>query len=34
MKATTECIYCIVNKTYELFCKYVGDEEERLDRLY
>ncbi len=29
MKATTECIYCIVNKTYELFCKYVGDEEER-----
>ena len=30
MKATTECIYCIINKTYELFCKYADDEEEKL----
>lgn len=29
MKASAECIYCIMNKTYELFCKYVEDEEER-----
>lgn len=29
MKASAECIYCIMNKTYELFCKYVDDEEER-----
>ncbi|SHH96300.1 damage-control phosphatase ARMT1 family protein [Sporanaerobacter acetigenes] len=29
MKVATECIYCIINKTYELFCKYVDDEEER-----
>lgn len=30
MKAKTECIYCIINKTYELLCKYVDDEEEKL----
>lgn len=29
MRASAECIYCIINKTYELFCKYVKDEEER-----
>lgn len=29
MKASAECIYCILNKTYELFCKYVEDEEKR-----
>lgn len=29
MKASAECIYCIMNKTYELFCEYVEDEEER-----
>lgn len=29
MKASSECIYCIINKSYELFCKYVDDEEER-----
>ncbi|HSH36298.1 damage-control phosphatase ARMT1 family protein [Schnuerera sp.] len=29
MKASTECIYCTINKMYELFCKFVDDEEER-----
>jgi len=29
MRASAECIYCIINKTYELFCKHVDDEEER-----
>lgn len=29
MKASAECIYCIINKTYELFCKFVDDKEER-----